>query len=50
MKLILEDITFVIVTYHSDDFIQRALDKWQSTSKGARVSALKQAMESTLSG
>ena len=33
MKLILEDITFVIVTYHSDDFIQNCLDSLPKNSK-----------------
>ena len=32
---------------YSDDFVQRALDKWQSTSKGARVKAAKQALDNT---
>ncbi len=31
----------------SDDFIQRSLDKWQRTSKGARAKAIKQALDST---
>ena len=33
---------------YSDDFVQNALDKWQSTGKTGRIGALKQAMESTL--
>ena len=33
---------------YSDDFVQRALDKWQSSSKGARIKAAKQALEQTV--
>ena len=33
MKLILEDITFVIVTYHSDDIIKNCLNSLPKKSK-----------------
>ncbi len=33
---------------YSDDFVQRALDKWQSSSKGARIKAAKQALDNTV--
>jgi len=33
-----------------DDFIQRALDKWQKSSKGARIKAVRQALENTAKG
>ena len=39
----------VAASDYSDDFIQRSLDRWQSTSKPARLKALQQAMETTLS-
>ena len=32
---------------YSDDLVQRSLDKWQSTSKGARLKSIKQALEKT---
>ena len=35
---------------YSDDLVQRALDKWQSTSKNSRVKVLKQSLEATLEG
>lgn len=35
---------------YSDDFVQRALDKWQSSSKGARIKAAKQALDNTAEG
>jgi len=35
---------------YSDDLVQRSLDKWQSTSKGLRLKAIKQALEKTSEG
>ena len=35
---------------YSDDFVQRALDKWQSSSKGARIKSVKQALDNTSEG
>ena len=40
----------VAASDYSDDFVQNALDKWQATSKSARLKSLKQALEKTLSG
>ena len=36
-----------IASDYSDDLVQRSLDKWQKTSKGARQKAIKQALEQT---
>lgn len=33
---------------YSDDFVQRSLDKWQGSSKGARIKAAKQALDNTV--
>ena len=38
----------VAASDYSDDFVEKALDKWQSTGKTGRAKVLKQAMESTL--
>ena len=32
---------------YSDDFVQRALEKWQKSPKGARIKSVKQALENT---
>jgi hypothetical protein len=32
---------------YSDDFVQRALEKWQRSPKGARIKAVKQALDNT---
>ena len=36
-----------MATDYSDDFVEIALSKWQSSSKGAKASALKKAMDTT---
>jgi len=41
-------IVLIAASEYSDDLVQIALDKWQSTSKNGKVKAVKQAMENTL--
>ena len=41
-------IALIAASEYSDDLVQIALDKWQGTSKGARIKAITQAMENTL--
>lgn len=40
----------IAASEYSDDLVQKALDKWQSTSKSGRIKVLRQAMEQTLEG
>ena len=48
-KITTSRAALVAAADYSGDFVQNALDKWQSTGKSAKLKALKQALEKTLS-
>ena len=47
-KIKTSKVALIAASEYSDDLVQIALDKWQGTSKGARVKAITQAMQSTI--